>query len=70
MEASAFLRYLTNQIDYSQQIVHIEHIPPREPSYAELEEPLTAKLQDCLDKYGISSLYTQITLIADPVPEL
>ncbi len=58
MDTSAFLQYLTAQPNYSGQIVHIEHISPRQPNYAELEEPLLASLEDCLKEHGISSLYT------------
>ncbi len=58
MDTSAFLDYLTAQPTYSSQVVHIEHIPPREASCAGLDEPLVASLQDCLKQHGISSLYT------------
>ncbi len=58
MDTSAFIHYLQAQPDYSSQIVHIEHIPPREADYAGLDEPLLTSLQDCLSKHGISSLYT------------
>ncbi len=58
MDTSAFLQYLAAQPTYSGQIVHIEHIPPREADYAELDEPLPANLQDCLKEHGILSLYT------------
>lgn len=58
MDTSAFLHYLTTQPTYSHQIVHIEHIPPRQANCAGLDEPLVAGLQDCLKEHGISSLYT------------
>ncbi|MBI4304524.1 MAG: DEAD/DEAH box helicase [Chloroflexi bacterium] len=58
MDTSAFLRHLTTQPEYSHQIVHVEHIPPREPNYTELEEPLAASLQACLERKGIPALYT------------
>jgi len=57
MDTSAFLYHLTAQPAYSHQIVHIEHIPPRDAGCAELDEPLTADLQVCLKAHGISSLY-------------
>ncbi|MBI4180989.1 MAG: DEAD/DEAH box helicase [Chloroflexi bacterium] len=58
METTAFLDYLTAQPAYRQQIVHIEHLSARPPSYAELAEPLMPDLQDCLKQRGIASLYT------------
>ncbi len=58
MDTSAFLHYLTAQPTYSSQIVHIEHILPRDADCAELDEPLVASLQDCLREQGILSLYT------------
>jgi DEAD/DEAH box helicase domain-containing protein len=58
MDASAFIQYLKAQPDYNSQMVHIEHIPPREAECAELDEPLAGGLNDCLGEHGISSLYT------------
>ena len=58
MDTSAFLDYLIAQPAYGNQIVHIEHILPREASFAELDEPLLTDLQDCLKAHGIPSLYT------------
>ncbi len=57
MDTSAFLQYLTTQPFYNNQIVHTEHIPPREAEYAVLDEPLAPVLQDCLKRRGILSLY-------------
>ncbi len=57
MKTSAFLHYLTAQPTYSGQIVHIEHIPPRDASCAELDEPLVSSLQDCLNEHGLLPLY-------------
>ena len=54
----AFLHHLTAQPTYSGQIAHIEHILPRDASYAELDEPLVKDLQDCLDEHGLLPLYT------------
>ncbi len=58
MDTSAFLHYLTTQPTYDNQIVHIEHIPPRRAASAELGEPLLDSLQNCLKEHGILSLYT------------
>jgi len=58
MDTSGFLQYLTIQPSYRGQIVHIEHIPAREASYAELDKPLVSELQDCLNEHGLLPLYT------------
>jgi DEAD/DEAH box helicase domain-containing protein len=58
MNTSAFLHYLTAQPTYSGQIAHIEHIPPRDANYAELDKPLVRSLQDCLNEQGLLPLYT------------
>ena len=58
MNPSAFLHYLTAQPTYKDQIVHIEHIPPRDANYAELDAPLVPGLQDCLREHGLLPLYT------------
>ncbi len=57
MEIQAFLNHLRSQNTYDNQIAHIEHIPPRRASYGELNEPLRAELQDCLNEHGLSPLY-------------
>ena len=49
MDITAFLNHLESQPTYNGQIAHIEHIPSREASYAELDEPRVAELQDCLN---------------------
>lgn len=58
MNTSAFLRHLTLQPTYNAQIAHIEHIPPRDASCAELARPLVSSLQGCLDEHGLLPLYT------------
>ncbi len=58
MDTKAFLNDLTAQADYRYQITHIEHIPARKSSYAELDKPLISTLQDSLKKGGLLPLYT------------
>ena len=58
MDTKAFLNYLTTQPIYQGQIAHIEHIPARKPSYAELDKPLASDLQDCLAEHRLLPLYT------------
>ncbi|MDD4876296.1 MAG: DEAD/DEAH box helicase [Dehalococcoidales bacterium] len=58
MNTSAFLHYLQANSTYNGQIIHVEHIPALDASYAELDRPLNDGLQDCLSKHGLSRLYT------------
>ena len=58
MNTSAFLHHLTAQPTYNGQIAHMEHIPPRDASYAELDKPLANELQDCLNEHRLLPLYT------------
>ncbi len=57
MDTAGFLHHLTAQPEYSDQIAHIEHIPPRSADCGELERPLIKKLQDCLDDNALLPLY-------------
>jgi len=58
MDAEAFLSYLENQSSYKGQIVHTEHIEPREAAFADLDKPLPGELHGCLAKLGFASLYS------------
>ncbi len=58
MDTSAFLKHLTTQLTYDGQIVHVEHIQPRQANWAELEKPLLTSLEDCLAEHGLLTLYT------------
>lgn len=58
MDTSAFLQHLKTQPVYADQIVHVEHIPPRRAACAEIERPLSAELKDCLHRHGLLPLYT------------
>ncbi len=57
MDTAGFLHHLTAQPEYSDQIAHIEHIPPRSADFGELERPLARKLQQCLDDNALWPLY-------------
>ncbi len=58
MYVDAFLHYITTLSDYKQQIVHIQHISPRDASFSELDEPGHSVLKSRLESLGISRLYT------------
>ncbi len=58
MDTAAFIRYLQSLPAYNGQIAHIEHIPAREAVSAGLDEPMNPGLRACLEKKGITSLYT------------
>jgi len=58
MDTSAFLHHLSAQTGYSGQIVHVEHIPRRQASCAQLDRPLPSSLQDRLEEHGLLPLYS------------
>jgi DEAD/DEAH box helicase domain-containing protein len=57
LDTAGFLHHLTAGSEYRDQIVHIEHIPPRSSAVGELDRPLVKKLQDCLDDNALWPLY-------------
>ncbi|MGB3128384.1 MAG: DEAD/DEAH box helicase [Dehalococcoidia bacterium] len=58
MNTSGFLPHLKNVPAYRDQIVHIEHIPPTEASYGELDKPLHPKLKASLESNRLLPLYS------------
>jgi DEAD/DEAH box helicase domain-containing protein len=58
MDSTDFIRYLTASADYKQQIVHVEHIPLQEASFAKLNKPLRPALKSRLESLGKASLYS------------
>ena len=58
MDTLAFLHHLEAQPGYAGQMVHVEHIPPRKASYAELDGALPDGLHQCLGELGLLPLYT------------
>ena len=58
MDTNAFLNYLQEQPDYSGQIAHVEHVPPRRARFDRLDEPLSPELQRRLEVHRLDSLYT------------
>ena len=58
MDAPAFLAHVSTQPYYRDQIVHVEHIPPRDARYGELEIPLPPELRSRLESAGLMPLYS------------
>ncbi|MCJ7769129.1 MAG: DEAD/DEAH box helicase, partial [Dehalococcoidales bacterium] len=58
MDTSAFIDYLIASPGYDSQIAHIEHIPPRDASFAELDSPLVTELENTLKENNLFPLYT------------
>jgi len=58
MDAIDFIHYLTESAGYKQQIVHIEHIPLQEATFANLKKPLKPALRSRLEYLGMASLFS------------
>ncbi|MFQ5996351.1 MAG: DEAD/DEAH box helicase [Dehalococcoidales bacterium] len=58
MDTLAFLHHLQTQPAYADQIAHVEHMPPRQATYARLDQPLSGELENCLRKHRLLPLYT------------
>ena len=58
MSVSTFLPRLKKHSAYRDQIVHVEHIAPREASYGELDKPLHPRLQESLEENHLFPLYS------------
>ncbi len=58
MDTATFISSLTTSPDYKQQIVHVEHIPLQEASFAKLNKPLRPALKSRLESLGMASLYS------------
>ena len=58
MDTTAFLRYLKEQPDYLDQIVHTEHIKPCRATFGDLDKPLPEALQTCLEDNRLYPLYS------------
>ncbi len=58
MRATCFIDHIKGLANYKNQIVHVEHLLPRAPSYQLLDKPLHSALQTALHRAGLSLLYT------------
>jgi len=58
MDTAGFIHHLSSQKGYSDQISHSEHIPPRDPIFGTLENPLNPFLEKVLDDNALWPLYS------------
>lgn len=58
MTPVAFLSALKAQGSYRQQLVHIEHLPPRSARYSKIAHPLNRDLATALHAQGIKNFYS------------
>ncbi len=58
MNTAAFLPHLKSLPAYRDQIVHVEHIPPREAAHGELKQPLHTALEASLESNRLLPLYS------------
>jgi len=58
VNTSFFIDYLVGQPNYSSQVAHIEHIPPREAVFAELDSSLETELEESLRRHKLLPLYS------------
>ena len=58
MDTAAFLRHMQSLLWYTDQVVHLEQVPPREARTADLIPPLDGRITERLEALGIGGLYT------------
>lgn len=61
MDFSDFLDEVQSAYGYDDQVVHVEHLPPREARFDVLRAPLHPRINGSLQKLGIQQLYTHQT---------
>ena len=57
MDVSTFMDHIQSFPDYSDQIVHREVIPARQPVYKTMSSPLNPVLEKLLSGFGVTALY-------------
>lgn len=65
MDISTFPDHLKSLPEYRGQIVHVQKLPQRSASYAELERPLHPDLEQALRNAGVFPLYTHQAAAVD-----
>ncbi len=65
MTVSSFIDEIRAQSEYRDQIVHVEHLPPRPPAFREPAEPLHQRLESALRAAGLYPLYTHQAMAVD-----
>jgi len=67
MTVSSFIEYIKALSGYRDQIVHIEHLPSRKPSYQEPANSLDRRLESALRSSDLYPLYTHQAIAIDLV---
>ncbi len=67
MTISAFIEEIRAQAGYRDQIVHVEHLPPRRAVYRQSAEPLHERLESALRAADLYPLYGHQALAVDLV---
>ena len=67
MTVSSFIEYIKALSGYRDQIVHIEHLPSRQPGYQEPANPLDSRLESALRASDLYPLYTHQATAIDLV---
>jgi DEAD/DEAH box helicase domain-containing protein len=67
MTVSSFIEYIKALSGYQDQIVHIEHLQSRQPSYQEPANPLDSRLESALRSSELYPLYTHQATAIDLV---
>jgi len=67
MTVSSFIEYIKALSGYRDQIVHIEHLPSRQPGYQEPGNPLDGRLESALRASDLYPLYTHQATAIDLV---
>ena len=67
MTVSSFIQYIKALSGYRDQIVHIEHLPSRQPSYQEPATPINSRLESALRASDLYPLYTHQATAIDLV---
>lgn len=58
MDAAGFLETIRSSKSYRGQVVHVQHIPAREPRYRNVDPPVTGAIGDALQRLGINRFYS------------
>lgn len=58
MDAIGFLETVKNSADYRGQIACVKRVPRRDPTYGEVDPPISGRTGEALQRFGITRLYS------------